>query len=80
MFTGIGSAITSVINAHEDSKLLVEGLIELIRAFTKGDGKSRRRSSHEDLIIMNPENFLPNQLNTSKCKKNLIVIRKTKLL
>jgi hypothetical protein len=32
------------------------------------------------LIIMNPENFLPNQLNTSKCKKNLIVIRKTKLL
>jgi len=67
LLTGIGSTITSIINTHKDSRLLAEGLLQLIRAFTEGDGKSSRRSSHGDLIIINPENFLPNQLSTSKC-------------
>jgi hypothetical protein len=73
LLIGIGLAITSVINARKDKKLLAEGLIELVRAFTNWDGKSSRRSSHEDLVIINPENFLPNQLNTSKCKENVFL-------
>jgi hypothetical protein len=57
LLTGIGSTITSIIIAHKDSKLLAEGLLQLIRAITEGDGKSSQRSSHEDLIIINPENL-----------------------
>jgi hypothetical protein len=70
LFIGIGQSIPSVTNAHKDTKLLAESLIELIRSFTEGDGKSSRRSSHEDLIMINPEIFLENQFNTSRCKKN----------
>lgn len=67
LLTGMGLAITSIINAHEDSQLLAKGLLKLIRAFTEGDGKS----SQEDLVMINPENILPDQLNISKCKKIL---------
>ncbi len=67
LLIGIGQSIPSVTNAHKDAKFLAEGLLELLRTFTEGDGIS----SHEDLIMINPENFLPNQLNTSKSKTNL---------
>ncbi len=71
LLIGIGQSIPGITNAHKDTKLLAEGLIKLVRAFTDGDGKSSQRSFDEDLVNINPENFLSNQSNTSKCKKNL---------
>jgi hypothetical protein len=69
LLLAIGLALTSISNAHEDTKRLAEGLVELLRAFTEGDGSSS--SSDNELINKYSSILMSNRFNSSKSKKNV---------
>ncbi len=68
---GIGTALTAVSNAQQDTDRLAQGLIELLRAFTSGNGQSSSSSSNDELINKYSSFLKSNQFNSSKSKKNV---------
>ena len=69
--TAIGMRLSAVSNAHQYTEILAASLIELLRAFTNGDGQSSSSSSNNELINKYSSILMSNKFNSSKSKKNI---------
>jgi hypothetical protein len=64
-------ALTAVSNTGEDAERLAEILIELLRVFTNGNGRSSSSSSNNELENKYSNVIMSNQFDSSKSKKNV---------
>ncbi len=71
--SAIGMALTAVSNTEEDAERLAEILIELLRVFTNGNGRSSSSSSSSNNELKNKYSnvIMSNQLDSNKSKKNV---------
>jgi hypothetical protein len=71
LLASIGTSLNAAADAYNDLKDIAEGLEELLRVFTNGDGESS--SSNNELKLINSQIFFNNHFHTSLCEKIIFI-------